>query len=248
MNRSHTAKQAQDCVQTAQKIGFNNITIDLIYGLPNATLADWEQNIEKALALDIQHISAYCLTVENKTLLHNQVKKGIVKLPSDESSLAQFKLLITKLEQQGFIQYEISNFGKSGYFSLHNSNYWKREKYLGIGPSAHSYSGKERRWNIANNAVYSKNLQNGESYFETEILSEANCINEYILTRLRTIWGIDIVEFENLFGKKAASTLQVQLDTWLAKNALLRNQNIYTLSLDGKFIADYIASELFVLE
>jgi oxygen-independent coproporphyrinogen-3 oxidase len=190
MNRRHGVMQAIQSVKWAKKAGFSNISIDLIYGLPNQTLEEWERNVGIAVELDVQHISAYNLTYHEGTVFYDQLKKGILKELPDELSLQQFEVLIRILKEAGFEHYEISNFCKPGLYSQHNSSYWKSKKYLGIGPSAHSFDINSRRWNVSSIAKYLQGLENNEPYFETEILSEQDRYNDYIITGLRTIWGI----------------------------------------------------------
>ena len=200
MNRSHTKDQATKCVANAQALGFNNITIDLIYGVPNQTNEEWRNNLRQAISLNVQHISSYCLTVEPKTTLAHMVKKKQVLQVTDEVAEKQFKMLIETLAEDGFEQYEISNFAKDDFISLHNSNYWKGVEYIGLGPSAHSYNGTSRQWNVANNNRYMKSLETAQLDFEQEILTEEQKYNEYILTALRTKWGIDENEIIQRFS------------------------------------------------
>ncbi|HEX7585099.1 MAG TPA: radical SAM family heme chaperone HemW, partial [Prolixibacteraceae bacterium] len=190
MNRRHSVLQAIQSVKWAKKAGFSNISIDLIYGLPNQSLEEWEKNVRIAVELDVQHISAYNLTYHEGTVFYDQLKKGILKELPDELSLQQFELLIRILKDAGFEHYEISNFCKPGLYSQHNSSYWKSKKYLGIGPSAHSYDLQSRRWNVSSISKYLNGLENNESYSETEILSDQDRYNDYIITGLRTIWGV----------------------------------------------------------
>lgn len=244
MNRAHNSSQSTQCVKDAQSLGFDNITIDLIYGIPNRTNKDWEENLQKALGLGVQHISAYNLTVEEGTALHHFVRKGIAKPVDDERSAEQFNMLISTLEDKGFVQYEISNFGKEGYFSKHNSSYWKGKKYLGIGPSAHSFNGASRQWNVANNAKYIKALKEGVVPFEKEILSIEDKFNEYVLLGLRTIWGCDFDYIEHEFGNEILSRLKMQLANY--SNQITINERSFSLNNKGRFFADRIASELFI--
>tara|TARA_B100001059_G_C17826039_1_gene581437 strand:+ start:496 stop:1530 length:1035 start_codon:yes stop_codon:yes gene_type:complete len=247
MKRSHNANEAIDSIKLAQNIGFNNITIDLIYGLPNQSIADWEQNIEQAFDLDIQHLSAYALTVENKTILSQIVKKNKVKILSDNNVIKQFNILQNKAEEKGFIHYEISNFGKKGFFSKHNSGYWKSIHYLGIGPSAHSYNGHIRRSNISSNKKYIRNINLGLDYFEDEFLSESEQYNEYIYTSLRTIWGIDIDIIAKKYSYGVLSHFQNEISKWENKEFIISDKKKYTLTRSGKSFADMIASDLFIV-
>ncbi len=247
MKRSHNANEAIKSIKLAQNIGFNNITIDLIYGLPNQSIADWEQNIEQAFDLDIQHLSAYALTVENKTILSQMVKKNKVKILSDNNVIKQFNILQNKAEKKGFIHYEISNFGKKGFFAKHNSGYWKSIHYLGIGPSAHSYNGHIRRSNISSNKKYIRNIILGLDYFEDEFLSESEQYNEYIYTSLRTIWGIDINTIAKKYSYEVLSHFQNEISKWENKKFIISDKKKYTLTRSGKSFADMIASDLFIV-
>ena len=244
MNRAHNAIQATKCVQDAQNLGFDNITIDLIYGLPEMTLEAWKINLQKALDLNVQHISAYNLTVEPETTLHHLVKTGKSKPLSDAAGAEQFEVLINTLEKNKFTHYEISSFGKEGYFSKHNSSYWKRKFYLGIGPSAHSFNGNTRQWNVANNAKYIKAIKVGEVPLELEQLSESDRYNEYILLGLRTIWGCEFDYIKSEFGEERLRTLKQQLLN--CSHQININEQSFSLNKKGKAFADHIASELFV--
>lgn len=244
MNRAHNADESESAIQLAKKHGFL-LTIDLMYGLPYASLADWEHNINKAIDLAPAHISAYCLTIEQQTALDKWIKMGKIEEVSEEDQVEQFVMLVEKLKTAGYEQYEISNFAKEGQYALHNTNYWRGVKYLGVGPSAHSFDGVKRRWNIANNPQYVKKIQNEDSYFETETLSPADRFNEYIMTGLRTKWGIDLEKLEEIISiPKAIGT---QIDDF-EKQGLVKctHQNI-TLTSTGKLVADQIASELFLV-
>jgi oxygen-independent coproporphyrinogen-3 oxidase len=192
MNRAHNAEQAMNCILKAKEIGITNITIDLIYGIPLMTLEEWEKNIDIALGMNIPHISCYNLTVESKTKLANDIKKGKSLDVDDEQSHIEYTLLCEKLKAAGYIHYEISNFGKLGYFSRHNTAYWQSKNYLGIGPSAHSFNGKERLWNISNNSIYIEKLEKNELPQTLETLTNKDLFNEHILIGFRTIWGCDL--------------------------------------------------------
>lgn len=244
MNRAHTAAQSEACVKRAQDKGFENITIDLMYGSKFQSPAEWRQTMEKAVGLGVQHISAYNLTVEQRTKLgHDVASKKEPMVDEDKSSA--FFLDMGFLEQHGFIHYEISNFGKDGYFSRHNANYWKGREYIGFGPSAHSFDGSSRQWNIANNALYSKHLQTGGIYFEKEILSEKDRFNEYILTSLRTIWGVDLGLVESTFGMFYEGLLKAA-KPYLERNLVGIENGVLRLTTEGKLLADKIASDMFV--
>ena len=246
MNRSHTSVQAVNAVKNAQKSGIENISIDLIYGLPDLNPDKWEQNLEKAFSLNVPHLSAYCLTVEKKTALNKFVQNKTIILPEEPVVLEQFDTLMTEAGKHSFIHYEISNFCKENMFSRHNSSYWKSDSYLGIGPSAHSYNGASRQWNIANNALYIKGIHAAEQVFEKEILTDANRFNEYIMTRLRTIWGIDLKFIETTFGKRVLGKMTEQAKEYIDAGFMEQNKENVTLTMKGKFLADKIASDLFI--
>ena len=245
MNRAHNAKEANNCVQLAQKHGFNNITIDLIYGLPNTDENYWKNQIQKAIALKVNHISAYCLTIEDKTVFGNLHKKGKLNPLGDEKSLAQFRILQSELNKVGFEHYEISNFARDGYISKHNSAYWLGEKYIGIGPSAHSYNGETRQWNIANNIIYIRALNDKTQYFEIEELSQKDKYNEYILTRLRTKWGVNLTKLFSIYSVNQ-DEIKSKIDSFVTNGDLEINAGSIYLTQQGKFISDHICSEIFV--
>lgn len=244
MNRSHSASQAKESLSLAQKLGFDNLTIDLIYGVPNSTMDTWKKELAELKCFEVPHLSAYCLTIEENTVFGNWYKKGKIVLPEDELSLNQFEYLIEFARVNGLEQYEISNFAKPDYISKHNSAYWLGEKYLGIGPSAHSYNQIERSWNISNNTKYIKSLQNKIAFSEKEILSEKDRFNDYILTRIRTKWGIDWGEM-NTISEQLALRSRPVLDQYVQSGEVIKNGNVFTLSGAGKFISDTISSDLF---
>ncbi|MBL4653239.1 MAG: radical SAM family heme chaperone HemW [Flavobacteriales bacterium] len=247
MNRSHNVSQAIECVKNAQKVGFDNITIDLIYGIPNQTNEEWERNLLQAINLNVQHISSYCLTVEPKTALAHMVKKKQVIQVTDEVAEQQFNMLVQVLGDNGLEQYEISNFAKEGFISQHNSNYWRGVKYIGVGPSAHSFDGHSRQWNVANNNLYLKALENDKLDFEKEILTENQRYNEYILTSLRTKWGTNENFIFNNFDQKMTNFFKKESKKQQKEGFLLKNDENYVLSAKGKFLADRLASDLFYL-
>ncbi len=244
MNRAHNASEAEACIAAAVKY-FDNISIDLIYGTPGMDNSRWQQNIDKALAFGVPHISSYALTVEPKTALYSFVQKGIIPQPSDESAQEQFYMLTEHLKAKGFVHYELSIFGKEGYFSKNNTAYWLGKKYLGIGPSAHSYNGIYRSWNIANNALYIQSLNNGELPSEKEKLIVADRYNEYVMTGLRTIWGVSLQRVENEFGKLYADYLCKEAAHFIGMDLLLMDNGVLKTTEKGKFLADGIASDLF---
>ena len=246
MNRSHTAKQAIQAVENAKSAGINNISIDLIYGLPNLTKEKWTYNLEQAFTLNVPHLSAYCLTIEEKTAFNQFLRKGKITLPAEPETIAQFELLMSEAEKHGFIHYEISNFCKEGMQSRHNSSYWTNEHYLGIGPSAHSYNGVSRQFNIANNAKYIKGIDAGTPDVEIEILTEANKFNEYIMTRLRTAWGVKPGFISEGFGKETLNAFLSGVEPYISSGHLQWKQDSLILTQKGKLLADKIASDLFV--
>ncbi|KQS46517.1 coproporphyrinogen III oxidase [Flavobacterium sp. Leaf359] len=246
MNRAHNAEEAKKSLETATRY-FDNISIDLIYGIPGMTNEMWKQNIETALSFGIPHISSYALTVEPKTALKKLIQTGKVSEPKDEVAQEHFMILVEMLQQHGFIHYELSNFGKPDYFSKNNSAYWLGKKYIGIGPSAHSYDGISRSWNIANNPIYLKEIEAGKLPGEVEILTSNDRYNEYIMTGLRTIWGVSLNRIQKEFGKEVLQYLQKQSEKFIADGLLAVEKNILKTTPKGKFLADGIASDLFLI-
>ncbi len=246
MNRAHNSAEAKKCLEIATQY-FDNISVDLIYGIPGLTNEHWLQNIQTVLDLNIPHISSYALTVEPKTALQKFINQGIIPPPDDAVAHEQFLMLVDTLESNGFIHYELSNFGKSAYFSRNNSAYWLGKKYLGIGPSAHSYDGKNRSWNVANNSLYIKSLEENKLPNETESLTETDRYNEYIMTGLRTIWGVSLDRIENDFGKKYLDYLLQNAQRYLEDEKLIVESNVLRTTKKGKFFCDGIASDLFWL-
>ena len=245
MNRAHHALEAERAILLVQDAGFVKTTIDLIYGGPTLSHERWLKNLEKAVALGLQHISAYALTVEPKTQLHHQIAKGKVAAIKDEHVAEQFDLLVSFLESVGFEQYEISNFAKNQEYATHNTAYWLNEPYLGIGPSAHSFDGHNRSWNIANNKLYLKAIQHHKLPLETEHLTVENRINEYIMTGLRTIWGCNWQFIETQFGSQKTQLLQQKLIPFIGKQYIIATQESFKLTRQARILADGIASELF---
>jgi oxygen-independent coproporphyrinogen-3 oxidase len=217
----------------------------LIYGIPGLTDHRWRNNLQIAFALEVNHISAYCLTVEPKTALAHQVKNGLVENVDEQQSSEQFEIMLEAMHNNDFVQYEISNFCKNGAYSKHNSNYWKKEKYLGLGPSAHSFNGESRQWNISNNALYIQSIEKGELNFEKEILTTAQRYNEYVMTSLRTIWGMDLNLIQQNFGKEYLDDCLTEVTSYIQSGDVLHEENKLYLSDKGKLIADKIASDLF---
>ncbi|MDY0083861.1 MAG: radical SAM family heme chaperone HemW [Ignavibacteriaceae bacterium] len=246
MNRAHNAEEAKKCLEIATQY-FDNISIDLIYGVPEMSNEKWLQNIETALSFGVPHISSYALTVEPKTALHSFIQKGIIPQPDDEVAQEHFHILVDKLSKNGFIHYELSNFGKENYFSKNNSSYWLGKKYIGIGPSAHSYDGKNRGWNISNNSLYIKSIQENKLPIEIETLTKTDRYNEYIMTGLRTIWGVSLDRIEQEFGKTYLEYLNQQAAKFIEDHLLFVDDNILRTTKKGKFLSDGIASDLFLL-
>lgn len=246
MNRAHNAEEAKKCLEIATQ-HFDNISIDLIYGIPNMSNEKWLKNIETALSFNVPHISSYALTVEPKTALHTFIQKGIIPQPDDEVAAAHFQILVDKLSENDFIHYELSNFGKENYFSKNNSSYWLGKKYIGIGPSAHSYDGQNRGWNVSNNALYIKSIQENILPIEIETLTKTDRYNEYVMTGLRTIWGVSLNRIEEEFGKTYLDYLNQQAAKFIEDHLLFVDDNILRTTKNGKFLCDGIASDLFLL-
>lgn len=243
MNRAHTVNEALNCVDLAIEYGIENLTVDLIYGLPNLTNEEWIHHIETVIKMGVQHVSAYCLTVEKGTALDKFVENGKIIPASENNQAEQFLLLLETLEKNGFSQYEISNFCKPGFESIHNSNYWKGVHYLGIGPSAHSYNGHSRSWNIRNNHSYMSSVESKISWFETEELSKNDIYNELLLTGLRTIYGVNLNQLNTILPPDNDFHLQIEQ---LCKEQLMeKDSSSIRLTKIGRLQADKIASDLF---
>ncbi len=243
LNRRHNSEQAAAALSEVFNAGFNNVTIDLIYGIPGMTVKEWSSNLDIAFSFDIKHLSAYHLTIEPGTVFGKMQEKGHFTEIDENESNAQFNTLIEKAESAGFIHYEISNFGKPGYFSKHNSNYWKQINYLGLGPSAHSFNGYSRQWNIRNLNGYIKAINSGKSFFEKEELDAKARFNEYIMTSLRTMWGIDLEYIETTFEKEGYDYV-VNLSGKFKNYGLMKQEkNSLILTNQGKMISDNIISE-----
>ncbi|MEW6468674.1 MAG: radical SAM family heme chaperone HemW [Bacteroidota bacterium] len=245
MNRAHSAEEALRSVKQAREAGFGNITIDLIYGIPAMTDEEWGKNLEQTFGLNVQHISAYCLTVEPRTALSHAVRRGKTKNVDDEKSAGQFEIMLAEMKKHDFIQYEISNFCKEGFHSRHNSSYWKGEHYLGLGPSAHSFDGASRQWNVADNKRYIAALEKGELDFTKEVLSTEQRYNDYILTSLRTMWGTGLEHIRSAFGTPFHEHILAEARKYLESGHLQEKENRLFLTDKGKLIADRIASDLF---
>jgi oxygen-independent coproporphyrinogen-3 oxidase len=243
LNRRHDSEGAVKALRNTLDAGFDNVTIDLIYGIPGMSLKDWESNLDFSFSFDIKHLSAYHLTIEPGTVFGKMLEKGLISEIDENDSAAQFNTLIEKSENAGFIQYEISNFGKPGYFSIHNSNYWKQVSYLGLGPSAHSFNGYSRQWNIHDLKGYIKSVKTGKPFFESEELDIKKRFNEYIMTSLRTMWGIDLEYVEESFEKEGYDYV-VNLSWKYRDYGLMKlEKNSLVLTNQGKLISDNIISE-----
>ena len=246
MNRSHTARQAELCLEGVFKY-YENVSIDLIYGIPGMSLEEWDENLRKALRYNLPHLSAYALTVEEGTVLYHNVQKGKAP-PIDEIRAEEdFFHLVTLLSVEGYDHYEISNFGKPGFYSRNNSSYWQGKPYIGIGPSAHSYDGNVRRWNIRNNRKYLKALEEGIAFYQDEVLSKVDKYNEYVMTGLRTQWGISLQVLETDFGPAQREYLLRQATQYLKEGYLVLKNNRLLVTHKGKFLVDGIASDLFMI-
>ncbi|HBL79799.1 MAG TPA: coproporphyrinogen III oxidase [Aequorivita sp.] len=244
MNRAHDASEALESIKNAKQY-FENISIDLIYGIPGMGNERWKRNLEIALSLDVPHLSCYALTVEPKTALKKFIEKGIVPPVDEEAAKQHYEILLSETEKAGLENYEFSNFGKPGFHSRNNTAYWEGKPYLGIGPSAHSYDGKFRSWNIANNTKYIKSIEAGELPSEKELLSKQDKYNEYIMTGLRTKKGVSLGKVESEFGKKYSEYLLKQAENLLKNNLLILENETLKISKKGKFLSDGIAADLF---
>lgn len=247
MNRAHNSVEAVESIQMAKEY-FDNISIDLIYGIPGLTNEAWMENLKTAIDLGIPHISSYALTVEPKTALEKLIEKKKINAVDDALAREQYEIMIETLEAAGFDNYEFSNFGKPGFFSRNNTAYWFGNPYLGIGPSAHSFDGKTRKWNIRNNMLYIKNIEKGELPSESETLSTADRYNEYVMTRLRTKWGISIKEVGGKFGEAYKNHLFKEAENLLQDDLMVFEGDKLLISKKGKFLSDGIAAELFWVE
>jgi oxygen-independent coproporphyrinogen-3 oxidase len=246
MNRAHNSKEAKDSLSLATKY-FSNISLDLIYGIPDCTNEEWRENIQTALSFGIPHISSYALIIEPRTALETLIAKGKIKNVDDVKTQEQFHILIEELEIAGFINYELSSFGKEGFFSKNNSSYWLGIPYLGIGPSAHSFNGKQRSWNVKNNTKYIKSIQENILPIERETLSAKDRYNEYVMTGLRTIWGVSLDKIKNNFGEKYLIYLENQCKKHIEEELLFIENRVLKTREKGKFLVDGIASDLFML-
>lgn len=247
LNRVHNSFDAQKCIKEAQKAGFINITIDLIYGIPTLSKSKWKKNMEIFFSLDVPHLSAYSLTVENKTALDVLIRKKKMKNIDENQSIVHFSMLMNEIEKHEFIHYEISNFAKKGYYSKHNSIYWLGGHYLGLGPSAHSYNGKSRQWNVSSITKYCNEANELKIINEKEVLTIDQLYNEYILTSIRTSWGCDIEHISNVFGTKYFDHFNKSIAPIIKEEKVHKKGNKYYLTQKGKLFADGISSDLFYL-
>lgn len=246
MNRAHNASEALESIKEAKQY-FENISIDLIYGIPGMSHERWKKNLEIALNLDVPHLSCYALTIEPKTALKKFIEKGIVPPVDEEAAKEHYEILLSETEKAGLENYEFSNFGKPGFHSRNNTAYWEGKPYLGIGPSAHSYDGTSRSWNVANNTKYIKSIEAGELPSEKELLSKQDKYNEYIMTGLRTKKGVSLGKVESEFGKKYSEYLLKQAENLLKNNLLILENETLKISKKGKFLSDGIAADLFLV-
>ena len=248
MNRVHSAEEAELALRKSLDTGFQNLSVDLIYGTPSLSDAQWRRNIEKVVSLDIPHISSYCLTVEPKTVLFDQIRKGKVRDIDDERSNIHFEISVEMLEKEGYANYELCSFCKEGFMAEHNSNYWKGKDYLGLGPSAHSYNQHSRGSNVSNNNEYIANLNAGQLAITEEELSSSDKYNDYVMLSLRTIWGLSLEHIKESYGDEFAAHCKSEMLPYLASDWIFFSNAVYTLTGKGKLFADQIASDLFIVE
>ena len=246
MNRAHDSSQAFHCIKSAIEAGFDNFSVDLIFGIPDLSDSEWKENVSRMIDFKVPHLACYALTVEPKTALQKMISLKKKKDINTDSQAMQYSILMKMMQDGGYEHYEISNFAKPGFRSRHNSSYWEGKKYIGIGPSAHSYNGKMRMWNKANNPFYIKSLQNNTIPYEKEILSETQKINEYIMISLRTMEGMDLQFIENNFSKNERKRIENLIENKLEKEMILTSGDKIILTNQGKLFADRIAMNLFV--
>ncbi len=248
INRRHTGNQAIEAVRRAQKYGFNNISVDLIYGLPGQSVDDWQKQLNQVFGLDVQHISVYGLTYEKNTRLWKQREKGEVTATDDEAMITMYEKLVANMQHNGYEAYEISNFAKPGYRSRHNSAYWKMKPYLGIGPSAHSFDGKSRQWNIASNTGYIKAMQENEIFYELEELSANDRYNDYVMVSLRTSDGIDLEYLQQNFDNKYITYLLKSIEKYIDGQKIKKEQNRINFTSEGIHVSNMIISDLMYVD
>ena len=245
MNRGHSHEDNIKCINTVKSVGFTNVSVDLIYGLPGLTRGHWLSFLKQIVSFDIQHVSAYCLTVEDKTKLKNDISKGLIIPLPEKNQVEQFEILCAFLKKHGFEHYEVSNFAKNKTYSKHNTAYWKRQRYLGIGPSAHSFDGEKRRWNIANNHAYMSKGGGEKPWYNEEVLDSNEVWNELFLTGLRTMWGVSKKQVSSLGGLRVNE--KKEIEGLRKKGFLLENKNAFILSKEGMLFADGISESFFRL-
>ena len=246
MNRVHDSKKAIKSIEMAKKY-FNNISVDLLYGVPDSSIKSWNYNIDTISSFNINHISAYALTVEPKTALESFINKSILSMPDEELVYSQYKLINEKLSSKNFINYEVCSFAQKDFFSKNNSAYWLRKKYIGIGPSAHSFDGESRSWNISNNKKYIDQIRDGDNYYKKENLTKVDQYNEYIMTGLRTIWGVSVKHIESNFDVRFKNYFLKKIKSHIAKKNVYKEDDLYLTTQSGRFLADGIASDLFLV-
>jgi oxygen-independent coproporphyrinogen III oxidase len=245
MRRAHNAMQAHNCIESALEVGYKNISVDLIYGIPQQSSDEWIKNIETVCNFGIPHISCYALTIEPKTVLQKLILSKKIAPLDDEKTVTDFNILTDILKKNNYEHYEISNFARDGNYAKHNTSYWQNKKYLGIGPSSHSFNGDSRQWNVANNAAYINSILKKIVPFEKEILTPTQKLNEKIMTSLRTMWGLNLIEFEEISGKVAMQVFASEIAPYLASGHLHIHKNVLKLSDRGIMLADKIMSDLF---
>lgn len=248
LNRRHSAEKAIEAVKTAQEGGFNNISIDLMYGLPQQNISIWEKTLNTAIELNVEHISSYHLIYEEGTKLYRLLNKGEVKSVDEELSLDMFSLMIDKLKEAGFAHYEISNFAKNGRFSQHNTSYWQDVKYLGLGPAAHSYNRENRSWNVSSIPLYIEGVKSGTPNLEIETLDDKTRYNDFVLTGMRTMWGVNKSKLKNLFNEKMLSYFEQNIQKHLNSETVILSDGTYRLTKNGIFISDSIMSDLMYID
>ena len=245
MNRAHNSKEALNSIKMCKQEGFTNLSIDLIYGTPGMDNSAWLENLNTAFDLNIPHVSSYALTVEPKTQLHYQILNKTVPNVSENNSAEQFSVLMNQMSKNGYEHYEISNFCKPGAYSKHNSSYWKKDRYLGLGPSAHSFYDNKRLWNVSNNTQYIKSLKVNSLPLQEETLTLENRYNEYVMTSLRTIWGCSIPIIQKDFSNELAVYFRKEINEYVKENYVFVKNEVYYLSESGKLLADKITADLF---
>ena len=246
LNRVHSSKNAIEAIENSIKTGFNNLTVDLIYGIPGLTEKKWKENLRIFFDFGIKHLSSYSLTIEPKTALNTLISKKKLAAVNEEESITHFKILQEEADKNKFIHYEISNFAREGFYSKHNSIYWLGGHYAGFGPSAHSFDGTSRQWNVANMKQYVESNSIENFILEKEQLSANAQFNEYVMTSLRTSWGCNTIHIENAFGENFVNLFKKTAETFILENQIKKSGSIYTLTNKGKLFADGIASEFFI--